>query len=99
MAVDAQAAQSAVAALDKLLEHRTRLGACVLLGMHDQLTFSRLKELLEETDGNLGASMRKLEDAGYVYVEKKFVKRRPTSWYTLTNHGSAALKQHMQAMH
>src|SRR5687767_2669228 len=50
--------------LDDLLQHRARVTAAVLLARHDQLSFSRLKELLDETDGNLGAHLRRLEDAG-----------------------------------
>src|SRR5438876_12282724 len=37
--------------LDRLLEHRTRLAICVLLVRHDAISFSRFKELFDETDG------------------------------------------------
>jgi DNA-binding HxlR family transcriptional regulator len=83
--------------LDPLLQHRGRLGAMVLLSGAD-LSFSRLKELLEETDGNLGAQLRKLEDAGYLSVKKEFVERKPLSWYSLTRIGQQALKAHLRAM-
>jgi len=83
--------------LDPLLQHRSRLGAMVLLSGSD-LTFSRLKELLDETDGNLGAQLRKLEEAGYVLVNKQFVDRKPVSWYALSPAGSKALKAHLKAM-
>ncbi len=52
-----------LAALDTLLDHRVRLAICVLLSRYDRLSFSRLKELTGETDGSLGAHLRKLEDA------------------------------------
>lgn len=90
--------QSTLAALDDLLQHRSRLGACVLLSTSDALTFSRLRTLLDETDGNLGAQLRKLEDAGYVSVSKRFEERKPQSWYALTANGRKALKGHLQAM-
>src|SRR5947207_12753806 len=77
--------------LDDLLEHRSRLAACVLLSRADQLSFSRLKALLSETDGNLGAQLRKLEEAGYIGVRKEFRDRRPVSWYSLTSNGRKAL--------
>ena len=83
--------------LDPLLQHRSRLGAMVLLSGAD-FTFSRLKAQLGETDGNLGAQLRKLEDAGYVSVKKEFVDRKPTSWYALTPQGLRALKGHLKAM-
>ena len=44
--------------LDDVLQHRARIGAAVLLARHEQLSFSRLKALLQETDGNLGGQMR-----------------------------------------
>jgi DNA-binding MarR family transcriptional regulator len=81
--------------LDDLLQHRARIGAAVLLARHDQLSFSRLKALLQETDGNLGAQMRKLEDAGYVVARKVFQNRRPVTWYGLTAKGKRALSQHL----
>ena len=81
--------------LDKLLEHRTRLGICVLLSRNDTLSFSRLKVLLEETDGSLGAHLRKLEDDGYLAVEREFRDRKPVSWYALTRIGREALKAHL----
>lgn len=81
--------------LDDLLQHRSRLGAAVLLARHERLSFSRLKTLLDETDGNLGAQMRKLEEAGYVAVRKEFQDRRPVTWYGLTAKGRRALSQHL----
>lgn len=84
--------------LDKLLEHRTRLGICVLLARNDRMNFQRLKALLEETDGSLGAHLRKLEDSGYLGVSKEFRERRPVSWYELTPAGRAALEGHLEAL-
>jgi DNA-binding MarR family transcriptional regulator len=84
--------------LDKLLEHRTRLGICALLARNDSLTFSRLKDLLQETDGSLGAHLRKLEDTGYLTVDKKFQDRKPVSWYSLTPLGRESLTSHLSAL-
>jgi DNA-binding MarR family transcriptional regulator len=84
--------------LDALLQHRSRLGAMVLLSGADAINFSRLRGLLDETDGNLGAQLRKLEDAGYVAVKKEFVERKPVSWYALTPEGRKALKAHLAAL-
>jgi DNA-binding MarR family transcriptional regulator len=83
---------------DRILEHRTRLGICVLLSQHDQLSFSRFKELLSETDGNLGAQLKKLEESKYIEVEKAFVERKPVSWYSITKTGKNALRKHIAAL-
>ena len=84
--------------LDKLLEHRLRLTVCVLLSRFDNVSFSRFKELTGETDGNLGANLRKLEDAGYLKVSKEFVARKPVSSYALTSTGKKALSSHLGAL-
>lgn len=89
------AASPPLVELDDVLQHRARIGAAVLLARHDQLSFSRLKELLNETDGNLGAQLRKLEDAGYVSALKEFQNRRPVTWYELTAKGKRALAEHL----
>ena len=83
---------------DRLLEHRSRLMISVLLARYDRLSFSRLKELTGETDGNLGANLRKLEDEGYVACTKEFVARRPLSWYALTERGREALRAHVASL-
>lgn len=87
-----------IAALDTLLDHRVRLAICVLLSRYDRLSFSRLKELTGETDGSLGAHLRKLEDAEYARVKKEFVGRKPTSWYSLAPKGLSALSAHLGAL-
>ena len=88
----------ALGALDKLLEHRARLGICVLLARHDMLSFSRLKTLLSETDGSLGAHLKRLEDAGHITVNKEFRDRKPVSWYRLTAGGRKAVEAHLAAL-
>ncbi len=84
--------------IDKLLEHRVRLGICVILSRNDAVNFKRLKQLLEETDGSLGAHLRKLEESKYLRVKKRFEKRRPVTWYILSKTGQNALKGHIDAM-
>lgn len=84
--------------LDRLLEHRVRLGICALLSRQDSLSFRRLKTLLSETDGSLGAHLKRLEGAGYIRVSKEFRDRKPVSWYKLTNGGKKALDEHLAAL-
>jgi DNA-binding MarR family transcriptional regulator len=84
--------------LDDLLQHRSRLGAMVLLSANSEINFSALRTLLSETDGNLGAQLRRLEEAGYIGVRKEFQARKPISWYALTPAGRRALRQHLAAL-
>ena len=84
--------------LDRLFEHRARLAIAVLLAARDALSFRRLKEVLDETDGSLGAHLRRLEDARYVSVRKEFEERKPISWYSLTAEGRSALERHVRGL-
>ena len=84
-----------LSSLNRLLEHRVRLAVCVLLSRHDAMSFSRLKQVLAETDGSLGTHLRKLEDAGYVSIEKTYRGRRPVTWYQLSREGRTRLRQHV----
>lgn len=84
--------------LDPLFEHRARLTIAVLLARHQRISFARFKEELQMTDGNLGAQLRKLEDAEYVSLQRDFVDRRPVTWYSLSAKGRKAIKDHLKAL-
>lgn len=85
-------------ALDPIFEHRARLAIAVLLARFDEISFARFKQELTLTDGNLGAQLRKLEDAGYIALRREFAARRPVTWYSLTKPGRAALRAHLDAL-
>lgn len=87
--------------LDKLatvFENRVRLAIGVLLARHGEISFARLKDQLELTDGNLGAHLRKLEDADCVALRRDFVERKPVTWYSLTKAGRRTLNLHLHAL-
>ena len=84
--------------LNGLLEHRVRLAICVLLSKYDAMSFTRLKQVLDETDGSLGAHLRKLENSGYLDVEKAYRDRRPVTWYRLGTLGRTSLKRHLAVL-
>lgn len=90
--------QAGLSGLDPVLEHRARLAVCVLLSRHGEMSFARFKSLLELTDGNLGAQLRKLEEAGYIDLRREFEGRKPVTWYRLTGTGREALKLHLAAL-
>jgi DNA-binding MarR family transcriptional regulator len=88
-------------ALDRVIHERLRLAIVSALSVNPILTFAELKKLLSTTDGNLSVHSRKLEDAGYIAVEKKFEGRVPRTEYRLTASGRGALERyltHMEAL-
>lgn len=93
-------AQSAVD-LDRVIHERVRLAIVSALAGAPSLTFNELKALLEITDGNLSVHARKLEEAGFIACDKRFVERVPRTEYRLTAAGRKALDAylaHMEAL-
>jgi DNA-binding PadR family transcriptional regulator len=50
-----------------------------------------VRDAIRTSDGNASVHLRKLEDAGYIAVQKHFVARRPQTLYALTGQGRQAL--------
>jgi DNA-binding PadR family transcriptional regulator len=75
-----------------------RLALLSLLSGVEEAEFTWLRTKTGSTDGNLGAQLLKLEEAGYVVVEKKFVQRKPLSIYRMTEAGRGALTEYVHAL-
>ena len=60
----------------------------------DQIEFVRLRKLIDATEGNLGAHIQTLEQAGYVAVEKDFADKRPRTRVKLTKQGRRAFEDY-----
>jgi DNA-binding MarR family transcriptional regulator len=82
--------------MDELLLSKIRLGIIAELLASECVAFSTLQRALDTTNGNLGAHIGKLVDAGYVEEEKIFVDRRPQSRYKLTQTGRDAFVAHVR---
>lgn len=90
-----------MAELDPIIHQTVRLrisASLATLKSGESMEFTFLRDLLELTDGNLGAHVRKLEEADYVHVEKTFIDRKPKTFITLTDKGRRALKNHIEAL-
>ena len=80
--------------LDPLIHVPARLRIVVTLANlsdGDELSFTRLQDVLEMSPGNLITHLRKLEEAGYVVTEKTGHGIWSKTTVTLTNRGRAAL--------
>ena len=69
-----------------------------LLSSVEQAEFTWLRTKTQATDGNLGAQLLKLEEAGYVAVKKRFVLRKPQTVYRITGTGRQALAEYVRAL-
>ena len=58
--------------------------------------FVRLREIIQATEGNLGAHLSTLERAGYIEVLKDFLGKKPRTRVQMTPNGREAFRQHVQ---
>ena len=84
--------------LNPVIHGKLRLALLSLLAGAEDAEFTWLRAKTGSTDGNLGAQLLKLEEAGYVAVEKKFVLRKPQTLYRITENGRHALSEYVQAL-
>ena len=84
--------------INKIFDHRIRLGIMSILMVNEKVEFNRLKELLEVTDGNLASHTKTLEKAEYIAIEKTFVGKKPNTKYRATKKGKNAFKKHIEAL-
>ena len=76
--------------IDDVIHGRLRLGIMAYLSTASPAIFGELRDKVGATDGNLSTHLRKLEQAGYVSQEKRFVGRRPQTRIFLTEKGRKA---------
>ena len=74
------------------------MAALVTLGKDEEVDFTYLRDMLEVTDGNLGAHLRKLEESGYITIKKEFVDRKPRSFISATQKGRKVFQDHVEAL-
>ncbi len=74
------------------------MAALVALEPSNEVDFTYLRGLLGVTDGNLGAHLRKLEQAGYIAVNKSFIDRKPHTFISATDGGRKVFQEHVAAL-
>jgi len=84
--------------LDDVIHGRLRLGIMAYLSTAGSAEFPLLKARLQASDGNLSVQLRKLEEAGYVAIDKAFVGKKPQTMVTLTAAGRMAYIAYLDAM-
>ena len=87
-----------VEGLDEVVHGRLRLGIMAYLAHAEAADFNELKSALNATQGNLSIHLRKLEEAGYVAIDKSFLNRRPLTRARLTPEGRKAFGTYLDAI-
>ncbi len=84
--------------IDDLIHSRLRLAVMAVLASVERAEFSFVRDKVKATDGNLGAHLRKLEEAGYVRLDKSFIDRKPRTHCSLTDRGRKALRAYVEKL-
>lgn len=84
--------------LDRLVHSRIRLGVLSILAAVQSAEFTHLRDQVNTTDGNLATHLRKLEEAGYVDVDKSFRDRKPVTRYRMTGEGREAFRAYVDRL-
>ena len=87
-----------LAGIDPLIHAPARLMVLTYLYVVESASFVFLIRLTGLTWGNLSTHLSKLEDAGYVVIEKEFQGKKPHTMIRLTDRGRAAFREYKQRM-
>jgi DNA-binding transcriptional ArsR family regulator len=84
--------------IDELIHSRIRLAILAVLVSVEEAEFTFLRDKVNSTDGNVSIHLKKLEEAGYISVDKRFVKKKPLSKYRLTSEGRRAFELYVEKL-
>ena len=96
--VETAADLQAIADIDRIIHEPARLMILALLYVVESGDFTFLMRQTGLTWGNLSSHLGKLEEAGYVEVEKEFVGKKPHTMLHLTGEGRTAFREYRQRM-
>ena len=84
--------------IDEVIHGRMRLGIMVYLSDADSADFTELKTVLEATQGNLSVHLKKLEEAGFVAIDKSYKDNKPLTRVSITRDGRRAFSAYLDAI-
>jgi DNA-binding MarR family transcriptional regulator len=84
--------------LDRLIHEPGRLAILTVLSSVTDADFVFLQRTTGLTKGNLSSHLTKLEDAGLVAIEKRFVRKKPNTNVRLTPAGKAGIARHWEQL-
>lgn len=90
-----------MAELNEIIHQTVRLrimAALISLDQDAEVDFSTLRGLLDVTDGNLGAHLKKLEEADYILINKIFIDRKPRTFVSANPKGRKVFNEHVEAL-
>jgi DNA-binding transcriptional ArsR family regulator len=87
-----------MAELDRLVHEPGRLAILTVLSSAQDADFLFLQRATGLTKGNLSSHLAKLEDAGLVAIEKRFVRKKPNTSVAITADGRERTARHWEQL-
>ena len=84
--------------VDLIIHAPIRLAILSILISVESANFTFLRESTGTTDGNLNTHLTKLEEAGYVKIEKTFKGKKPQTKCAITRKGRKAFEQYLEQL-
>jgi len=84
--------------LDPILHSPLRLAIISLLVKEGEFDFNSLKEKTGATSGNISVQLKKLEEAGYITIEKSYRNNYPHTGVSISKKGLTAFEEYINSL-
>lgn len=84
--------------LDPILHSPLRLAIISLLVKEGEFDFNTIKEKTGATSGNISVQLKKLEEAGYIKIEKSFKNNYPHTGVTISKKGLTSFEEYVNSL-
>ena len=81
--------------LDPLLHSQLRLAIVSMLIASEKVDFTHIQEETKAAAGNISIQIKKLQEAGYIKVEKTFMNNYPKTMLSITDKGVKAFETYV----
>jgi DNA-binding MarR family transcriptional regulator len=88
--------QEQILDIDPLIHAPIRLAVLTILATVKNANFSFIKESVKTTDGNLSTHLTKLEEAGYIIIEKTYKGKKPQTICSISDQGREAFRKYIE---
>ena len=82
--------------LERMIHEPARMLIIAYLSLVESASFLYLLQQTGLTKGNLSSHLTKLEDVGYIRIDKEFVDKKPQTICQLTDNGREAFHSYLQ---
>ncbi|GII81385.1 MarR family transcriptional regulator [Sphaerisporangium rufum] len=84
--------------LNTVIHPPIRLSIIAMLSRQKKVEFGKIRDAVGISAAALSKNMTPLEAAGYIEIQKGYAGKRPRTWLSITDQGSAVFQRHTAAL-